>query len=45
MKWHLIKTEPGAPMDEVDSAFEEDLSKSVALAKLDLIAWGRANWK
>ncbi len=44
MKWRLIKTEPGAPMDEVDSAFEEDLSKSVALAKLeDLIAWGRAN--
>ncbi len=44
MKWRLIKTEPGAPMDEVDSAFEEDLSKSVALARLeDLIAWGRAN--
>ena len=44
MKWRLIKTEPGAPMAEVDRAFEEDLSKSVMLAKLeDLIAWGRAN--
>ncbi len=44
MKWRLIKTEPGAPMAEVDRAFEEDLSKSVLVAKLeDLVAWGRAN--
>ncbi len=44
MKWRLIKTEPGAPMAEVDRAYEEDLSKSVLVAKLeDLVAWGRAN--
>jgi len=31
-------------MAEVDSAYEEDLSKSVMLAKLeDLVAWGRSN--
>jgi len=44
VKWRLIKTEPGAPMAEVDRAYEEDLSKSVLVAKLeDLVAWGRAN--
>ena len=43
MRWRLIKTEPGALMDEPDAALDEDLSQSVLTAKLeDLIAWGRA---
>ena len=44
MEWRLIKTEPGAPMEEVDAAYEEDLAKSVLVGKLeDLVAWGRAH--
>lgn len=44
MQWRLIKTEPGALMEEVDAAYEEDLAKSVLVGKLeDLVAWGRAH--
>ena len=44
MEWRLVKTEPGAPMADPDAAFDEDVSKSVLLAKLeDLVAWGRAH--
>ncbi len=44
MRWRLTKAEPGHPMTEVDSAYQEDVSKSVLLAKVeDLIAWSRSN--
>ena len=44
MQWRLIKTEPGASMQAVDDAYNEEASKSFLTAKLeDLIAWGRAN--
>ncbi len=44
MQWRLIKTEPGALMEEVDAAYEEDVAKSVLVGKLeDLVAWGRAH--
>lgn len=44
MQWRLIKTEPGAPMREVDDAYNEEAGKSFLTAKLeDLVAWGRAN--
>lgn len=44
MRWRLIKTEPGAPMTNVDEAYAQDVSKSVVLTKLeDLVAWGRSN--
>ena len=44
MQWRLIKTEPGAPMQTVDEAYNEEAGKSFLTAKLeDLVAWGRAN--
>ncbi len=44
MQWRLIKTEPGAPMQSVDEAYNEEAGKSFLTAKLeDLVAWGRAN--
>ena len=44
MQWRLIKTEPGASMQAVDDAYNEEAGKSFLTAKLeDLIAWGRAN--
>ena len=44
MQWRLIKTEPGAPMQTVDDAYNEEAGKSFLTAKLeDLVAWGRAN--
>ncbi len=44
MRWQLIKAEPGAPMTEPNRAYEEALSRSVVMAKLeDLVAWGRSN--
>ena len=44
MQWRLIKTEPGASMEAVDAAYQEDASKGFLTAKLeDLVAWGRAN--
>ena len=44
MQWRLIKTEPGAPMQAVDDAYNEEAGKSFLTAKLeDLVAWGRAN--
>ena len=44
MQWRLIKTEPGAPMADVDAAYDEDLAKSVLVGRLeDLVAWGRAH--
>ena len=44
MQWRLVKTEPGAPMQSVDDAYNEEAGKSFLTAKLeDLVAWGRAN--
>ena len=44
MQWRLIKTEPGASMQAVDDAYNEEAGKSFLTAKLeDLVAWGRAN--
>lgn len=44
MQWRLIKTEPGALMEDVDAAYDEDLAKSVLVGNLqDLVAWGRAH--
>ena len=44
MRWRLIKTEPGASMQEADQAYADDLTKGILLTKLeDLIAWGRSN--
>ena len=44
MQWRLIKTEPGASMQAVDDAYNEEAGKSFLTARLeDLIAWGRAN--
>jgi NADH-quinone oxidoreductase subunit B len=44
VRWRLIPTEPGAPMEVPDQAFNEDLSKGVILTKLeDLVAWSRSN--
>ena len=44
MRWRVIKTEPGASMEEVDAAYRDDAARSVLTAKLeDLVAWGRAN--
>ena len=44
MQWRVIKTEPGAPMEEVDAAYRDDAARSVLTAKLeDLVSWGRAN--
>lgn len=44
MEWRLIKAEPGASMQAVDDAYNEEAGKSFLTAKLeDLIAWGRAN--
>ena len=44
MQWRLIKTEPGASMQTVDDAYDEEAGKSFLTAKLeDLVAWGRAN--
>ena len=44
MEWRLIKTEPGASMQAVDDAYNEEAGKSFLTAKLeDLISWGRAN--
>lgn len=44
MQWRLIKTEPGASMQSVDDAYNEEAGKSFLTARLeDLVAWGRAN--
>ncbi len=44
MRWRVIRTEPGASMEEVDDAYREDAARSVLTAKLeDLVSWGRAN--
>ena len=44
MQWRLIKTEPGASMQAVDDAYNEEAGKSFLTARLeDLVAWGRAN--
>jgi NADH-quinone oxidoreductase subunit B len=44
MRWRLIPTEPGAPMNVADAEMNADAGKSVLLAKLeDLVAWGRAH--
>ena len=44
MQWRLVKTEPDAPMEAVDAAYNEEAGKSFLTAKLeDLVAWGRAN--
>ena len=44
MRWRVIKTEPGASMEEVDAAYRDDAARSILTAKLeDLVAWGRAN--
>ncbi len=44
MEWRLIKTEPGASMQAVNDAYNEDASRGFLTAKLeDLVAWGRAN--
>ena len=44
MQWRLVKTEPGASMQAVDDAYNEEAGKSFLTAKLeDLVAWGRAN--
>ena len=43
MRWRLVKTEPGATMEGPDQVFDEQLSKSVFMAKLeDVVAWGRS---
>lgn len=44
MRWRLIPTEPGAPMDAADAELDADAGRSVLLAKLeDMVAWGRAH--
>lgn len=44
MQWRLVKTAPDEPMDNAESAYNEDASKSFLVARLeDLIAWGRSN--
>jgi len=44
VKWRLIPTEPGAPMQPADDVYDEQAGQSVLTARLaDLIAWGRAN--
>ena len=44
MRWRLIPTEPGAPMEAADAEMDADASRSVLLAKLeDMVAWGRAH--
>ena len=44
MQWRLIKTEPGASMQPVEDAYNEEAGKSFLTARLeDLVAWGRAN--
>ena len=44
MQWRLIKTEPGAPMQEIDAATDEQTASGFLTAKLDeLVAWSRAN--
>ena len=44
MQWRLVKTEPDAPMQAVDDAYNEEAGKSFLTARLeDLVAWGRSN--
>ncbi len=42
MEWSLDSIDESRPLPQVDTSFEEQVRKNVALAKLeDLLAWGR----
>ena len=44
MKWRMVPAVPDETMETVDSAYNEEVSKSFLTARLeDLVAWGRAN--
>ncbi len=42
MEWSLDKIDDSQPLPQVDESFEAQVSKNIAMAKLeDLLAWGR----